>query len=128
MRVLLDTQAVLWYVDQDHLVGPAARTTMADPQNDLLLSAATIWEVAIKVGLGKLTLSQLYRQWMSQVLTDLDLAVLPVTIDYAAAQAALPYHHGDPFDRLLVAQALVEGISVVSNDGAFDTYGVTRIW
>jgi PIN domain nuclease of toxin-antitoxin system len=128
MRVLLDTHALIWYVDQDHLLSPTAHAAITDPNNDLLLSAATVWEVAIKVGLGKLTLSLPYRQWMNQAMNDLGLALLPVTVEYAAVQAALPHHHGDPFDRLLVAQALTEGVVLVSADAAFDPYGVTRLW
>jgi PIN domain nuclease of toxin-antitoxin system len=80
MRLLLDSQAVIWYVDQDHLLSTTAHSAITDPNNDLLVSAATIWEIAIKVGLGKLTLSLPYRQWMNQAVTDLDLTILPVTI------------------------------------------------
>ena len=128
MRVLLDTHAVLWYVDHDHLVSATAYAAIEDPANDLLISAATIWEIAIKVGRSKLTLSLPYRQWMAKAIADLDATILPITLDYAAAQAALPNHHRDPFDRLLVAQAQVEQISLVSNDTVFDQYGVQRLW
>src|SRR4051794_32100864 len=105
MRVLLDTQALIWYVDQDHLLSSTARAAITDPNNDLLLSAATVWEFAIKVSLGKLTLSLPYRPWMSKAIADLDLALLPITVEYADVLVGLPHHHGDPFDRLLVAQA-----------------------
>jgi PIN domain nuclease of toxin-antitoxin system len=101
---------------------------MTDAANDLVVSVATVWEISIEVGLRKLTLSSPYRDWMNDVVTDLDLELLPVTIDYSAAQAALPWHHRDPFDRLLIAQALTEGIPVVSSDSQFDAYGVTRVW
>jgi PIN domain nuclease of toxin-antitoxin system len=94
----------------------------------LLVSAATVWELAIKVGLKKLTLTRPYREWMTQALMDLDAALLPITVEYAHAQAQLPTHHGDPFDRLLAAQASVEGIRIVSHDAVFDLYGVMRIW
>jgi PIN domain nuclease of toxin-antitoxin system len=103
-------------------------TTVKDASNDLLVSAATLWELAIKVSLGKLTLSQPYRTWMNQALADLGATALPITVDYADVQAALPYHHRDPFDRLLVAQARVEGIAVVSADSQLDAYGVSRVW
>lgn len=128
MRLLLDSHAVIWYVDQDHLLSPAAHAAITDPANDLLLSAATVWEIAIKCGLGRLPLSMPYRDWMNRVIADLGLVVLPITVEYADAQAGLPKHHGDPFDRLMIAQALTEGISIVSADVAFDPYGVTRIW
>ena len=128
MRLLLDSHVVIWSVEQDHLLSPAAHAAITDPNNDLLLSAATIWEIAIKVGSGKMSLSLPYRQWMDRAIADLGLTTLPITIEYADTQAGLPHHHRDPFDRLLVAQTLVEGIAVVSADAAFDPYGVTRLW
>lgn len=128
MRLLLDTHTLLWAVDDPSQVSAPAMTAMADPANDRLLSAATIWELAIKVGLGKLTLLLPYRQWMDKAIADLKLVILPITVEYAARQSTLPPHHKDPFDRLLIAQALVEGIPVVSADVALDPYGVTRLW
>jgi PIN domain nuclease of toxin-antitoxin system len=101
---------------------------MQDPANQRFLSAATIWELAIKVGQGKMTLSMPYRPWMEKAITDLKMDILPITVEYAERQATLPPHHKDPFDRLMVGQALVEAISVVSADPAFDVYGVKRIW
>lgn len=128
MRLLIDTHALIWYVDQHQLLSRPAFAAITDPANDLLVSAATVWELSIKVGLGKLTLSQPYRQWMSQAFADLSLLLLPITVDSADAQATLPHHHGDPFDRMLVAQAIVEGIAVVSADGQLDPYGIARVW
>ena len=128
MRPLIDTRSVIWYVDQDHLLSPTAHAAITDPANDLLLSAASVWEIAIKVGLGKLTLSLPYRQWMAKAIADLSLSILPITVDYADVQAGLPQHHRDPFDRLIVAQAIVEGISVIRADPQLDAYGITRIW
>ena len=115
MRLLLDSHAIIWYVDQDHLLSPAAHSAITDPANDLLVSAGTLWEIAIKVGSGKLSLSAPYRTWMTKAVGDLWATVLPITIEYAEAQAGLPSHHRDPFDRLLVAQALIEHVSVVSS-------------
>jgi len=128
MRLLIDAHALIWYVDQDYLLSPNARAAITDPTNDLFLSAGTIWEIAIKVGLGKLTLSQPYRQWINKAMADLSLVVLPITIDHAEIQAGLPHHHRDPFDRLLVAQSQVESMPVVSADAQFDSYGITRVW
>lgn len=128
MRHLIDTQAVIWYVDQDHLLTPKAHAAITDPANDLLLSAASVWEIAIKVGLGKLTLSLPCRQWMNKAIADLGLAVLPITVGYAEVQSGLPRHHGDPFDRLIVAQVIVEGVPIISSDPQLDAYEVTRIW
>jgi PIN domain nuclease of toxin-antitoxin system len=101
---------------------------MQDPANDLVLSAATLWEIAIKVGIKKLTLSLPYRQWMSKAIADLNLTILPITVDYAGVQVSLPWHHRDPFVRLVIAQSQSQGIPVVSGDPQFDAYGINRIW
>jgi PIN domain nuclease of toxin-antitoxin system len=128
MRLLVDSQAVIWAVDDPTQLSPTATAALQDPANDLLVSAATIWEIAIKVGLNKLSLSGSYRDWMNQAIAALGLTILPVTVDYAAAQATLHPHHKDPFDRLMVAQALTERIPIVSADAIFDQYGITRLW
>lgn len=128
MRLLIDSHALIWYVDQHQQLSSASHAAMSDPANELLLSAGSIWEIAIKIGLGKLVLTQPYLLWMSQALTDLGITVLPVTVEYADAQASLPRHHSDPFDRLIVAQALVEKVSIVSADASIDAYGITRLW
>lgn len=128
MRFLVDSQCLIWYVDQDHLLSAKAHTTITDPANDLLASAASIWEIAIKSGLGKLKLSAAYRDWMNRAIADLGLSILPITVEYAAMQATLPHHHRDPFDRMLAAQALTENIAIVSNDSGLDLYGVSRVW
>lgn len=128
MRVLLDTHTVIWWVDQDSLLSSASHATIADPVNELLVSAATVWEIAIKLGLEKLSLSMPYQRWMNQTLTDLRASLLPLTVEYAGTQAGLPYHHRDPFDRLIIAQALVEKVPVIGADSIFEEYGVSRIW
>jgi PIN domain nuclease of toxin-antitoxin system len=128
VRLLIDTQALIWYVDQHNLLTRPAHAAITDPQNDLAVSAATTWEIAIKVGVGKLTLSIPYRQWMNKAMTDLRLWLLPITVEYADVQASLPYHHGDPFDRLIIAQSLVEQVAIISSDVQFDPYGVSRVW
>lgn len=128
MRLLLDTHTLFWSVQDPSQVSATALAAMQDPANQRLLSAATIWELAIKVGQKKLILTLPYRHWMETAITDLKLAILPITVEYAERQSMLPPHHKDPFDRLLIAQALVEGIAIVGADVAFDAYGVTRIW
>jgi PIN domain nuclease of toxin-antitoxin system len=128
MRLLLDSHTVLWAVDAPSKLTVEAIAALGDPANELLLSAATIWEIAIKVGLKKLSLSMPYRQWMNKAIADLGMTLLPITVEYADVQAGLPRHNGDPFDRLLVAQAQVENVALVSADPVFDRYGVKRIW
>jgi PIN domain nuclease of toxin-antitoxin system len=128
VRLLLDSHALIWSVEQPAKLGPKAVSALQDPGNDLLLGAGSIWEIAIKVGLKKLTLSLPYRAWIEKAIADLGLSILPITVEYADAQAVLPNYHRDPFDRLLVAQAQVEGVPLVSDDVALDSYGITRIW
>ena len=128
MRLLIDSQTLIWFVDQDHLLSRTAHAAITDPANDLLLSAASVWEIAIKVGLEKLKLSLPYCDWMEQAIADLGLVILPITVEAAGLQAGLPWHHRDPFDRLIIAQALVDNIPVVSIDRIFDDYGIERLW
>lgn len=128
MRVLLDTHALIWAVDQPDRLGARARSALEDASSDVLISAATIWEIAIKTRLGKLTLSVPYRDWMNRAIADLSATLLPITVEYADMQATLPGHHRDPFDRMLIAQAIVEKISLVANEEMFDQYGVARLW
>lgn len=128
MRLLVDTHALIWYVDQDHLLSQPAHAAITDPSNELLLSAASVWEIAIKVGMGKLTLSGPFRAWMQKAQADLGTTLLPITVEHADEQTRLPNHHRDPFDRMLLAQAIIEQLTPVSTDTTFDQYGVTRVW
>jgi PIN domain nuclease of toxin-antitoxin system len=128
MRVLIDTHALLWAVDSPAELGAAATVALSDPANELLLSAATIWKIAIKVGLKKLTLAIPYKLWMTRAIADLGLSILPITVENADIQAGLASHHRDPFDRLIIAQAILDSLPIVTVDAVFDAYGVTRIW
>lgn len=128
MRPLLDSHTLIWAGDDPAKVPARAMSMMQDPSNELLISAATMWEMAIKVALGKLPLSLPYRQWLDRAIADQRLTILPITLDHADCQLHLPFHHRDPFDRMIAAQALVEGIPLLSADLIFDAYGVTRIW
>jgi PIN domain nuclease of toxin-antitoxin system len=98
MRVIIDSHALIWYVDQDKLLSLASHAAISDPANDLLLSAGSIWEIGIKIGLGKLLLTRPFKRWMNQAISDLDVTVLPLSVEYVDVQSNLPKHHGDPFD------------------------------
>jgi PIN domain nuclease of toxin-antitoxin system len=128
MRHLLDAHSLIWALDNPSKLGAAAVTALRDPANPLLISAGTMWELSIKSALGKLTLSLPFRQWMDKAMADLGLTVLAITLDHAERLTGLPFHHRDPFDRLLAAQVLVEQIPLASADAVFDQYGVNRIW
>lgn len=128
MKLLLDTHALLWFVWNHPKLSAAARSLIADPKNALFFSAASIWEIAIKVGIGKLTLADPYDVFMNQAIRTTGLTILPIEIRHAAAVTSLPPHHGDPFDRMLAAQALVETMCFVSIDAIFDGYALKRLW
>jgi PIN domain nuclease of toxin-antitoxin system len=128
MRLLLDTHAFLWFVLADARLSAAARTAVGDPANEIEISPATYWEVAIKVARKKYALTQPYQVFFETQIAVNRFRVLPIEIRHTAGLVSLPHHHKDPFDRLLIAQAMVEDIPVVSNDPQFDAYPVTRIW
>ncbi len=128
MRVLLDTHAFLWLVTDDSRLSRRSRSVFLDDRNDILISAVTGFEIALKYSLGKLELSQRPEMFIAKRIEANALTVLPLAMGHAIAVGSLPFHHRDPFDRLLIAQALIERIPVLSNDTVFNAYGVKRIW
>ncbi len=128
MRYLLDAHTLLWSQDDTSRLSAMATATLSDPVHDRLVSIATIWEIGIKVAIGKLPLSKPFRAWIDTAIADLAASVLPITLDHLERQSQLEFHHRDPFDRLLIAQALVEDIPIISSDTQFDVYGVMRLW
>jgi PIN domain nuclease of toxin-antitoxin system len=128
VRLLLDTHALLWFLLDDAKLSGNARSLITDPANDPLVSPASCWEIAIKISLGKYALEQDFAEFMEGQIAANDLTILPITVKHTAAVATLPFHHRDPFDRLLIAQAIVEGVPVLSNDPVFDLYPVERMW
>ncbi|HVC96705.1 MAG TPA: type II toxin-antitoxin system VapC family toxin [Pirellulales bacterium] len=128
MRLLLDSHAFLWFTWNHKNLSQIARAAIIDPTNEMLLSIASCWEIAIKVGVGKLTLTEPIDVFLPGAIADNGLTVLPVELRHVLTLERLPLHHRDPFDRILIAQAIVEQVAIVSNDKAFDSYPVTRIW
>jgi PIN domain nuclease of toxin-antitoxin system len=126
VSVLLDTQAFLWWISDSPKLSRRAQAAIADEH--CFLSIASCWEMAIKVSLGKLEMPRPLQRFLQEQLEINGFAVLPVSLEQAAAVSAFPFHHRDPFDRLLAAQALDEEIPVVSSDPVFKAYGVKRIW
>ena len=124
MRLLLDTHAALWWLSDDERLGANSADLMTDGSNQVLLSAAVVWEVAIKRSLGKLDAPDDF----AATLLGAGAKAVPVGIDHAEAVGGLAWHHRDPFDRLLIAQATIEGAVVVSNDDALRPYGVPLVW
>ena len=128
MKVLLDTQAFLWFALNEPQLSSTTRALMTDPVNDILISPASYWEIAIKIRLGRYTLNVPYELFMQRGIWGNGFEILPIEPKHTAALRVMPLYHRDPFDRLLIAQATVEQIPIVSNDTAFDAYPVTRLW
>lgn len=121
MNLLLDTHALLWWLIDSPRLGPAARAGISEPRNTVWVSAVSAWEIAIKAGVGRLDLSER----LAERLLDLEregFRELPVGVDHALGVRDLPLHHGDPFDRLLIAQALAASLTIVTADAAFAGY------
>jgi PIN domain nuclease of toxin-antitoxin system len=128
VRLLLDTHALLWYALGEPQLSGHAKALILDPANEILISPASYWEIAIKVSIGKLALHQPYDDFIKVCLNQYGFVILPIEPRHTSALTAMSFHNRDPFDRLLVAQAKVEGIPLVSTDPALDAYGITRLW
>lgn len=123
MNLLLDTHTLIWTFAGDPTLGDAARSAIVSPENLVFVSAASIWEIAIKRALGKLRVPDDVNEQISAH----GFEKLPVDGEHAWLAGNLPVHHRDPFDRMLVAQAQIEGMKLVSRDGVFDAYGIPRL-
>ncbi|MBI3757203.1 MAG: type II toxin-antitoxin system VapC family toxin [Deltaproteobacteria bacterium] len=128
MTLLLDTHSFLWFWWDDPQLSEAAKQAICDPTNRKLVSTASCWEIAIKVSLKKLDLGAPYRGFIHQHMVRNNFELLQITDEHLAGLVDLPFHHKDPFDRMLVAQSLYEQIPIVSADPQLDAYGLTRIW
>jgi len=128
MRPLLDTHSFLWFISGSLSLSRTARTLIEDTSNQPFLSIASLWEMAIKLSLGKLSLGEPFEVLIPEQMKANGINLLGIEIEHTALVATLPFHHRDPFDRLLVAQAVVERMPIVSADAAFDAYGVERLW
>ncbi|MDR1044150.1 MAG: type II toxin-antitoxin system VapC family toxin [Candidatus Adiutrix sp.] len=128
MRLLLDTHTLIWHYEDWPLLSETANQAIDAPGNKLFISVASLWEMAIKSGIGKLTLTDPIRTIMAAYV-GIGATILTITPDHALATQNLPWHHRDPFDRLLIAQAVHEGLTLVSRDEVFASYGqLNRMW
>lgn len=127
MRALLDTHTLLWFAADDPRLSQSADHAIRDRGIQAFVSVASLWEIGIKIRIGKLKLDHGW-DGLLQGMKQNDLQVLPVTPQHVVMTCQLPFHHRDPFDRMLVAQALVEDLTIVSADSQFDAYGIRRLW
>jgi PIN domain nuclease of toxin-antitoxin system len=128
MKLLLDTNVFIWLNDAPHRLREQVMTVVANPDNDLFLSLTSIWEIQIKIQLGKLQLNDALPDILRTQQVENNLQILTINLNHIWSLENLPYHHRDPFDRLLIAQAQTEGMTLVSADGIFDLYDVDLLW
>lgn len=128
MRVLLDTHAFLWWLDGDRRLIRSVRALIEDEANEVLVSAATVWEITTKARLGKLPNAVDVAADVPACIRDQGFVGLEISTSHAQRAGSLPGPHRDPFDRMLVAQSQIEAVDIVSVDAVFDLYGVTRRW
>lgn len=128
MKLLLDTHTLLWAIAAAHKLSPQAQQHFLDSDNQLFFSMASLWEICIKVSLGKLTLAPDGMRQLHQALAANQIQWLPIASHHCEALLHLPWHHRDPFDRLLVAQAQQEQLAIISADSQLSAYPIHRIW
>ena len=124
MRLLLDTQALLWWLGDSPRLGRHAHDSMADPATAIWISAVSAWEIVIKVAAGRLRTAEAPEVAITREMDALGFQPLPVTIPHALVVGTLPAHHSDPFDRMLIAQARSDGLTIVTSDSVFERYDV----
>ena len=128
MNLLLDTHTFLWFIAGDSSLSETARSAIEDENNNRYLSVASLWEIAIKVSIDKLELSEPFETLILEQLAENGIELLDISVEHTALIASMPFHHRDPFDRLIAAQAKVEQMTLISADEVFDEYEVNRLW
>lgn len=128
MKLLLDTHSFLWFIEGNLNLSQKARALIESDENEKLVSVASVFEIAIKSSLGKLVLSKPLEQVIPAQIYSNEFHLLPLTVADAIELSHLPFHHRDPFDRMIIAQSVIHGIPIISKDEAFDAYGIKRIW
>lgn len=128
MRALLDTHAFIWWANNDPLLTSTARSAIGNSANEIFLSSVCTWEMAIKIAIGKLTLAGPLNLFVQSQTLQYQFKPLLITYDHTYQVRALPLHHNDPFDRLLIAQAMVENLILLTADAKFGPYGIPTLW
>ena len=127
MDLLLDTNAFLWFCEDNPKLSSIGKQYIENPNNTSFISMASLWEIAIKLSLGKLKLKIPFDKFV-ELVEDNGLMILSITFEHALNVSKLEFHHRDPFDRLLISQGIVEDIPIITADTAFDKYKINRIW
>ena len=127
MKLLLDTHIFLWFVNDNPKLNDRLKDLIEDTNNVIYLSVASLWEMSIKFNLGKLILDPNYEEFVDEEVTTSTLELLDIKLEHLKINATLPFHHRDPFDRLIAAQSIAEDIPIISVDSVFNSYSVTLI-
>ena len=128
MRVLFDTHTFLWFIEGNSRIGSNARREILEPNNERFLSVASLWEIAIKASVGKLEKHSSFEDLVQVQVFGNAIDLLAISAKHLDVVQTLPFHHRDPFDRLMIAQALSENLVLLSRDRAFSAYGVELLW
>ncbi|MBW8049246.1 MAG: type II toxin-antitoxin system VapC family toxin [Cytophagales bacterium] len=127
MRLLLDTHAFIWFVEDDKKLSGKAKEEIENPDNIIILSIASLWEMSIKISIGRLKLKKPYKEVISYV-NEKGIEILSINFEHTLEVSKLEFHHKDPFDRLIISQAKMENMTIVSKDKLFDDYDIKRLW
>ena len=128
MNYLLDTHTFLWFINADPALSASAQTIIEADDNEIFLSVASLWEMAIKISLGRLEVPLPFAEFVQTQMHENNIQLYPIQIAHTGRVVTLPFHHRDPFDRLLIAQSLTDQIPMIGKDAIFDNYGVQRVW
>jgi PIN domain nuclease of toxin-antitoxin system len=128
VELLLDTHALLWWLDGDARLSPLAVAAIGNPSTRVFVSAACAWEIATKVRIGKLPGASEVAERFGEIIRSQDFDPLPISVEHARQAGLMPGDHRDPFDKMLIAQAQIEGLTLVTNEPLFEQFGVRRLW
>lgn len=123
MQLLIDTHILIWFLEGNKLLTKSRRQIIANPQNDVLVSTASLWEIAIKISVGKLSLARPLTDVIKQIAIE-NIEILPIAPEHILQVSVLPFHHRDPFDRMIIVQAQLENLQVLTDDDEFSNYGI----
>lgn len=128
MNYLLDTHSLIWFIGGDEQLSNEAREEIENEENIIFVSTASLWEISIKSSIGKLKLGKPFEELFPQYLVENEIDILDIKIQHLQALISLPFHHRDPFDRLIICQSLVEKLTIIGKERLFDDYGIERLW
>ena len=123
MQLLVDTHILIWFLEGNKLLSKSRRQIVADSQNNVFVSIASLWEIAIKISIGKLTLAKPLANVIKQIEIE-DFEILPISPEHTLRVSIMPFHHRDPFDRVIIAQSQIENLPVLTDDNDFGSYGI----